>query len=149
MTNSQVQEHDRRRATVVFVDILGAERLTAEAGIERAYAVVTGCLRVLEGIARRQGGVVDKYLSDCLMAVFGFPLASAEAPAAAVAAAVEMREAAARYARDVESPVPLGKKSKNWTGPPDGYPIPAGTTSKPSRSNSRMARGRCQTWLTR
>lgn len=107
MTNSQVPEHDRRRATVVFVDILGAERLTAEAGIERAYAVVTGCLRVLEGIARRQGGVVDKYLSDCLMAVFGFPLASAEAPTAAVAAAVEMREAAARYARDVESPVPL------------------------------------------
>lgn len=107
MTNSQAPEHDRRRATVVFVDILGADTLTTEAGIERAYAVVTGCLRVLEGIARRHGGVVDKYLSDCLMAVFGFPVASAEAPAAAVEAAVEMREAAARYARDVGSPVPL------------------------------------------
>lgn len=111
MTNSQAPEHDRRRATVVFVDILGAGTLTAEAGIERAYAVVTGCLRVLEGIARRHGGVVDKYLSDCLMAVFGIATASAEAPAdapaAAVEAAVEMREAAARYARDVESPLPL------------------------------------------
>jgi len=103
----QAPEHDRRRATVVFVDIVGAGTLTADAGIERAYAVVTGCLRVLEGIARRHGGVVDKYLSDCLMAVFGFPIQSADAPTAAVQAAVEMREAAARYARDVESPLPL------------------------------------------
>ena len=111
MTNSRAPEHDRRRATVVFVDILGAGTLTAETGIERAYAVVTGCLRVLEGIARRHGGVVDKYLSDCLMAVFGsstaFAESPADAPAAAVEAAVEMREAAARYARDVESPLPL------------------------------------------
>jgi len=35
---------DRRRATVVFVDLLGATKLSAEAGIEPAYAIVTGCL---------------------------------------------------------------------------------------------------------
>jgi adenylate cyclase len=81
---------DRRRATVVFVDLLGATTLAAKAGIEPAYAIVTGCLRVLDGIARRHGGVVDRYLSDALMAVFGFPLESPNAPAAAVAAAVEL-----------------------------------------------------------
>src|SRR5438445_9986944 len=97
---------DRRAATVVFVDILGATMLSAREGIERAYAVVTGCLRVLDGIARRHGGVVDKYLSDCLMAVFGFPIPSDDAPVAAVAAAVEMLEAAARYATEVGSPLP-------------------------------------------
>ncbi len=98
---------DRRRATVMFVDILGAATLTAEAGIERAYAIVTGCLRVLEDIARRHNGMVDKYLSDCLMAVFGFPIAADDAPAAAVIAALEMLEAGARYGTEVASPVPL------------------------------------------
>jgi class 3 adenylate cyclase len=91
----------------MFVDILGATELSECAGIERAYVTVTGCLRVLDGIARRHGGVVDKYLSDCLMAVFGVPIASAEAPIAAVAAAVEMLDAAARYATEVSSPIPL------------------------------------------
>jgi class 3 adenylate cyclase/predicted ATPase len=98
---------DRRRATVVFVDLLGSTTLSAKAGIEPAYAIVTGCLRVLDGIARRHGGVVDRYLSDCLMAVFGFPMQSANAPAAAVAAAVEMLEATARYEKEVGSPLPL------------------------------------------
>src|SRR5262245_27174145 len=41
------------------------------------------------------------------MAVFGFPIPSADAPAAAVASAVEMLEAAARYGTEVGSPVPL------------------------------------------
>src|SRR5258706_11563821 len=91
----------------MFVDILGATELSARAGIEQAYATVTGCLRVLDGIARRHGGVVDKYLSDCLMAVFGVPIASAEAPLAAVAAAVEMLEAAKRYETEVGSAIPL------------------------------------------
>ncbi len=98
---------DRRRATVVFVDLVGASTLVGEAGIERAYAIVTGCLRVLDGIARRHGGVVDRYLSDALMAVFGFPIVSANAPAAAVAASVEMLVAVERYTNEVKSPLPL------------------------------------------
>ena len=107
---------DRRRATVVFVDLLGATKLSAEAGIEPAYAIVTGCLRVLDGIARRHGGVVDRYLSDCLMAVFGFPLQSENAPAAAVEAAIEMLEATARYEQEVGSPLPLALRIGINTG---------------------------------
>lgn len=98
---------DRRRATVVFVDLLGTSTLASATGIERAYAIVTGCLRVLDGIARRHGGVVDRYLSDALMAVFGFPIRQADAPASAVAAAIEMLDAVERYAAEVRSPVPL------------------------------------------
>lgn len=107
VTTEHASEIERRRATVMFVDILGATELSAQAGIEQAYAIVTGCLRVLDGIARRHGGVVDKYLSDCLMVVFGVPIASAEAPIAAVAAAAEMIEAAARYGPEAGSPLPL------------------------------------------
>jgi class 3 adenylate cyclase len=107
VTTPPAADIERRRATVMFVDILGATELSSRAGIEQAYAIVTGCLRVLDAVARRHGGVVDKYLSDCIMAVFGVPIASAEAPGAAVAAAIEMLDAAARYGADVDSPIPL------------------------------------------
>ena len=82
MTTQPAADIERRRATVMFVDILGATELSSRAGIEQAYAIVTGCLRVLDAVARRHGGVVDKYLSDCIMAVFGVPIASADAPPA-------------------------------------------------------------------
>lgn len=106
----------RRPATVMFVDIVGATTLSDRVGIERAYAIVTGCLRILDAIARRHGAVVDKYLSDCLMAVFGFPIQSADAGLAAVTAGVEMLEAAERYREQVDSPVPLALRIGINTG---------------------------------
>src|SRR5262249_607057 len=73
----------------------------------RAYAIVTGALRLVEGIARRHGAVVDKYLSDALLAVFGFPLDAPEPEAAAVGAGLEMLDAIRGYAPEVAGPVPL------------------------------------------
>lgn len=92
---------EQRRATVAFVDLLGFTALSQSVGPERAYHVVTGCLRLLDEIARRHGGAVDKYLGDSLMAVFGYPAPLADAPLAAVRAALEMRERVREY--DAES----------------------------------------------
>lgn len=108
---------DRRNATVMFVDILGASDLSARAGIEHAYAIITGCLRELDGIARQHGGVVDKYLSDCLMVAFGLPVGSDDAALAAVGAATEMLAAASRYSDQVSSEVPLQLRIGINTGP--------------------------------
>ena len=69
-------------ATVMFADILGFTALSESAGVERAYLVVTDCLRLLDDAIREHGGAVDKYLGDCLMAVFGHPVHLAEAESA-------------------------------------------------------------------
>lgn len=74
-------ETERRRATVVFADITGFSTLNEKLDPEEAYAIVTGCLKLLDGIARKHGGSVDKYLGDCIMAVFGVPFAMEDAPA--------------------------------------------------------------------
>ena len=100
-------EPELRRATIVFVDILGFSTLSERAGAESAYGIVTGCLKLLDGIARRHGGAVDKYLGDAMMIVFGVPMALPRCATAAVAAAVEMLDAVAGYNRQVESPIPL------------------------------------------
>lgn len=102
---------DRRRATVLFADIVGFTPLCERAGVEHAYAIVTGCLKLLDGVARRHGGVVDKYLGDALMAVFGIPAPLDNSSAAALAAALEMQRTVEAYNRQVQSPVALALKA--------------------------------------
>ncbi|MBM4244327.1 MAG: hypothetical protein FJ148_10995 [Deltaproteobacteria bacterium] len=96
-----------RRATIAFVDILGFSALSTRAGPETACRIVSGLLKLLDEIARRHGGAVDKYLGDAMMVVFGVPFAVPHAERAAVAAAAAMLDATAAYRRQVESPEPL------------------------------------------
>jgi class 3 adenylate cyclase len=91
-----------RIATILFADLLGFEALAAQRGPDEAFAIVTRCLRRLDEIARRHGGAVDKYLGDCLMAVFGFPVASARAEEETVAAAEEMLRAVDDTRRELD-----------------------------------------------
>jgi len=107
---------DRRRAAVLFADIVGFTALSESAGVEHAYAVVTGCLKLLDGVARQHGGVVDKYLGDALMAVFGIPAPLDNPSAAAIGAALEMQRTVDAYNRQVQAPVPLLLKAGVNTG---------------------------------
>ncbi|MCC6765155.1 MAG: AAA family ATPase [Deltaproteobacteria bacterium] len=88
---------ERRRATVLFADITGFTSLTERAGTVRAFPIVVGCLQVLDEVARKHGGTVEKLIGDCVMALFGFPEALEDAPRAAVNAAIEMRRQVRAY----------------------------------------------------
>jgi class 3 adenylate cyclase/predicted ATPase len=102
-TERRSGETERRRATILFADITGFTSLTERMGAERAYPIVVGCLRLLDEIARRHGGTVEKYLGDCVMALFGIPEAIEDAPRAAVNAAIEMRRRVRAYSESVGS----------------------------------------------
>lgn len=102
-----MSEARRTRATVLFVDLVGFTTLSERLGPERAYLITTGCLRRLDAIARRHGAGVDKYLGDCLMAVFGYPLPIAQAARSACRAAIEMRDEVRRYGRELALDPPL------------------------------------------
>lgn len=92
---------------MLFADVVGFTDLAESIGPERAYFVVTGAVRIVDEIARRHGGAVDKYLSDCLLATFGFPVPNPNAAAAAAAAAVEMRDELRQYNTDLDVPLRL------------------------------------------
>ena len=95
------------RATVLFVDVVGFTDIAESLGPERAYFAVTGAVRILDEIARRHGGAVDKFLSDCLLVMFGYPVPIADPACAAAAAAVEMREELRRYNASLDIPLRL------------------------------------------
>jgi class 3 adenylate cyclase/tetratricopeptide (TPR) repeat protein len=81
----------RRHATVLFADVSGFTAMSAALDPEEVRDVMNGCFALLEEIVVRHGGWVDKYIGDCVMAVFGAPRALEDAPRRAINAAIEMR----------------------------------------------------------
>ena len=92
---------------MLFADVVGFTDAAESLGPERAYFIVTGAMRLLDEIARRHGGAVDKFMSDSLLAMFGFPAPLADAASAAAAAAVEMREEFRKYNVSLDVPLRL------------------------------------------
>jgi class 3 adenylate cyclase/predicted ATPase len=88
-------------ASAMFADLVGFATLSRELGTERAYLVVTPCLRILDEVVRKHGGSVDKYSGDKLLGVFGYPLPLEDHAQAAARAALEMRRRVAEYAREL------------------------------------------------
>ena len=60
----------RRRVTVVFADVVAFTGFAESASPERAVAFLNELFTMLSEIVFRHGGMVDKFIGDCVMAVF-------------------------------------------------------------------------------
>ncbi len=90
---SSVAEADRRVITVLFADLRGFTPLTERLDPEDVRALVSGCLDPVCDAVAEWGGYVDKFIGDCVMALFGAPVAYENEPERAVRAAIDMQEA--------------------------------------------------------
>ena len=79
---------ERRQVAVLFVDLVGFTRLTAELGAEETQCPPRHVLRRRGRDRRACGGSVDKHIGDCVMALFGAPTARGDDVARAVRAAL-------------------------------------------------------------
>jgi class 3 adenylate cyclase/tetratricopeptide (TPR) repeat protein len=108
----------RKTVTVVFCDLVGstalAERLDAEALRHLLGRYYAGMRAVLE----RHGGLVEKFIGDAVVAVFGVPVVHEDDALRAVRAAVEMRTALDHLNNELEreSGVRLGVRIGVNTG---------------------------------
>ncbi|HEV8671513.1 MAG TPA: adenylate/guanylate cyclase domain-containing protein [Candidatus Limnocylindria bacterium] len=82
--------------TVLKADISGSTPLGERLDPEELRAVLGSYFAALAREIHRRGGVVDKYIGDAVIAVFGIPEARADDAARAVVAAVAMQEAIER-----------------------------------------------------
>lgn len=103
---------ENRRVTVLFADIRGFSSLTDGMEPQRVIGLLNECMQRLSDAVDAEGGVVDKYVGDELMAVFGAPVAQEDDALRALRAALRMQEAMAqlnihRQARG-EPPIGLG-----------------------------------------
>ena len=82
----------RKTVTVLFIDIVDSSRLSQDLDPEALRNLLARYFGELSAVIRRHGGVVDKYIGDAIMAVFGVPVLHEDDALRAVRAAVEMRD---------------------------------------------------------
>jgi len=101
-------EAERRSATVMFADIVGFTAMSEKMDPEDLTHLMNSCFSMMETVIDRFGGVVDKFIGDCVMALFGVPFAAENAAQRAVNAAIELKKRLASFNDDHGLEAPLG-----------------------------------------
>ncbi|MFN2376704.1 MAG: adenylate/guanylate cyclase domain-containing protein [Candidatus Binatia bacterium] len=91
------RESERRHVTVMFADVSGFTAMARAMDPEDVAELMNACLGILERTVVEHGGHVDKYIGDCVMALFGAPAAMEDAPRQAVNAAIVMLKRIAEF----------------------------------------------------
>jgi predicted ATPase/class 3 adenylate cyclase len=92
----------RKTVTILFIDIVDSSRLSLSLDPEALRNLLARYFDELSAVIRRHGGVVERYIGDAIMAVFGVPILHEDDALRAVRAAVEMRDTLAILNREFE-----------------------------------------------
>src|SRR5690349_20854355 len=80
----------RKTVTILFTDIVNSSRLNLALDPEALRNLLARYFGELSAVVRRHGGIVEKYIGDAIMALYGEPTKEDD-PLRAVRTAVEMR----------------------------------------------------------
>lgn len=82
---------ERRAVSVLFADVVSFTPFAESSPPERVVVFLNQLFTTLSEVVFRHDGTVDKFIGDCVMAVFGAPAAQPDHAARAVAAAEDMQ----------------------------------------------------------
>ena len=83
-------EPERRQVTVLFTDMVDFTTFSERSGEEAAFTLMRTLENLMDDAVRDQGGVVEGFTGDGIMAVFGAPVAFEDAPLRACRAALSI-----------------------------------------------------------
>lgn len=83
----------RKRVSVMFSDIRGFTSMSESMQPEEVVSIINVYLSLQTAIVLRHDGMLDKFVGDCVMAVFGLPWAKNDDALRAVRTAVEIQKA--------------------------------------------------------
>jgi class 3 adenylate cyclase/tetratricopeptide (TPR) repeat protein len=86
-------EAELRQVTVLFCDLVGYTELSRQLDAEQVHGLLERFFVRVDSIVESFGGRVDKHIGDCVMAVFGAPVAHGNDPERAARAALAIRDA--------------------------------------------------------
>jgi class 3 adenylate cyclase len=82
---------ERRLVTMLFADVTGSTGLGERLDPERLQEVMAAYFGAMREEIEAEGGTVEKFIGDAVMAAFGVPIAHEDDPARALRAALRMR----------------------------------------------------------
>jgi class 3 adenylate cyclase len=97
-----MQREVRKTVSVVFSDVAGSTALAEQLDPESLRRAMTRYFEVASLVHQRHGGVVEKFIGDAVMAVFGIPHLHEDDALRAVRAAFQLREQVAALNRELE-----------------------------------------------
>ncbi|MDX6749661.1 AAA family ATPase [Geminicoccaceae bacterium 1502E] len=102
---------ERRQVTVMFADVSGYTALHERLDPEEVDLLLSEIKRAAERIVARHGGIVNQFIGDEVLAVFGIPRAEEDDPRRAVLAALELHrtveELGAAYEARAGAPIAI------------------------------------------
>ncbi len=92
-----------QEATILFSDIRSFTSISEKIGPKETVSLLNEYFTVMVDILFRYEGILDKYIGDAIMAVFGAPFSTGEDPDRAVKTAVDMLRALGDFNRKREA----------------------------------------------
>ncbi|GHO43304.1 hypothetical protein KSX_14670 [Ktedonospora formicarum] len=86
---------ERKLVSILFADVTGSTALGDTLDPEDVRALMGRYYEHARHIIPRHGGILEKFIGDAVMAIFGLPSAHGDDPERALAAALALREAVA------------------------------------------------------
>ena len=86
-------QEQRKVVTVLFCDVVGSTGLGESIDAEALRALLARYFEQMKSIVERHGGVVEKFIGDAVMAVFGLPAVHEDDAVRSLRAAEEMQSA--------------------------------------------------------
>lgn len=82
---------------VLFSDIRGFTQLSEELGAETTVNMLNRYFSIMVDVLNEHGGILDKYIGDAIMAVFGAPFSSGKDSDKAVRAGIDMMRGLCKF----------------------------------------------------
>ena len=95
---------ERRHVSVLFADLVGFTTLSERRDSEEVRELLTRYFDACQTVVGRYGGVVEKFIGDAVMAVWGTPVAKEDDAERAVRAALEVVEAVTQLGGETGAP---------------------------------------------
>jgi len=128
----------RKIISALFCDLVGSTTLGEQHDPEVLRPILHGYFTQMRSAVQRHGGLVQKFIGDAVVAVFGLPNAHEDDALRAVRAGIEMQERL--QGLNESSPIPLAARIGITTGevlvPGDGKPIIGDSMNTASRLQS-------------
>jgi class 3 adenylate cyclase/tetratricopeptide (TPR) repeat protein len=93
---------ERKLVTVLFADVTGSTQLGEQLDPEQLRAVMDAYFTAMRAEIEAEGGTVEKFIGDAVMAAFGVPVAHEDDPARALRAGLRMLARLPDVNRDLE-----------------------------------------------